>query len=141
MANSAGPGPEKKSGKKSKREWAPRMWIGIDFFGWIRLLRRNRFRIGWQFWHHALLITVLSTLNTFFRYWTTVTMHWRMKRTKIEHPPIFIVGHWRAGTTLLHELMVVDPRHNSPNTYECFAPNHFLESEPILVPLIGFLLP
>ena len=37
--------------------------------------------------------------------------------------------------------MVVDPRHTSPNTNQCFAPNHFLESEPIIVPLTGFLIP
>ena len=88
MANSSDPRPEKKSESKRKTEWAPRMWIGIDFFGWIRLLARNRFRVGWQFWHHALLITVLSVANTFFRYWTAITMHWRMKRVKIVHPPI-----------------------------------------------------
>ena len=40
--------------------------------------------------------------------------------------PVFVIGHWRAGTTLLHELLVRDPRHTYPNTYDCFGPNHFL---------------
>lgn len=141
MANGTNSQREKKPAAKSKREWAPRMWIGIDFFGWMRLLARNRFRVGWQFWHHALLITILSVANTFFRYWCAVTMHWKMKQTKIEQPPIFILGHWRAGTTLLHEMMVVDPRFTAPNTFQCFAPNHFLESELFLVPLMRFLIP
>ena len=39
-----------------------------------------------------------------------------------------MIGHWRSGTTLLHELLVLDPRHTFPDTYACFAPNHFLVS-------------
>jgi len=34
------------------------------------------------------------------------------------------VGHWRSGTTLLHELLARDPRHSFPNTYECMLPSH-----------------
>jgi omega-hydroxy-beta-dihydromenaquinone-9 sulfotransferase len=40
--------------------------------------------------------------------------------------PIFIVGHWRSGTTLLHELMALDERLLSPTTRQCFNPQSFL---------------
>lgn len=43
-------------------------------------------------------------------------------------PPIFILGHWRSGTTLLHELLGLDPSFLSPSTFECFNPHHFLLS-------------
>ena len=65
----------------------------------------------------------------------------KIKNTKIDHPPIFILGHWRSGTTLLHELMVTNPSYASPNTFQCFAPSHFLLSEPLMVKFGGFLLP
>ena len=37
-------------------------------------------------------------------------------RTELDSPPLFIIGHWRTGTTLLHELLILDPRHTFPTT-------------------------
>jgi hypothetical protein len=65
----------------------------------------------------------------------------RVAKTEIKHEPLFIIGHWRAGTTLLHELMVLDERHTSPTTYECLVPNHFLLSEDFVCRWLNFLLP
>ncbi|MGO9057636.1 MAG: sulfotransferase family protein [Candidatus Binataceae bacterium] len=42
--------------------------------------------------------------------------------------PLFIIGHWRSGTTLLHELMALDQRLLSPITRQCFNPQSFLLS-------------
>jgi omega-hydroxy-beta-dihydromenaquinone-9 sulfotransferase len=41
-------------------------------------------------------------------------------------PPLFLVGHWRSGTTLLHELLALDERFAAPDTYACFNPHQFL---------------
>jgi hypothetical protein len=35
----------------------------------------------------------------------------KIAKTQIKDAPIFIIGHWRSGTTLLHELMVLDERY------------------------------
>ena len=43
-------------------------------------------------------------------------------------PPVFIVGHWRSGTTLLHELLALDDAFAVPTTYACFNPQQFLLS-------------
>ena len=65
----------------------------------------------------------------------------KIEMTKIEEPPIFIIGHWRSGTTYLHELMTLDDRLGFPSTYDCFAPYHFLVTSQILPWLLRFLLP
>ena len=57
-------------------------------------------------------------------------------RTPIRHAPLFIVGHWRTGTTLLHELLILDPRHAFPTTYQCMEPNHFLLTERLVPALV-----
>jgi len=44
-------------------------------------------------------------------------------------PPIFLLGFWRSGTTLLHELFCCDPRFGFPSTYACLNPSHFLLTE------------
>ena len=42
--------------------------------------------------------------------------------------PVFVIGHWRSGTTLLHELLCLDERHGFPSNHACMNPHHFLIS-------------
>lgn len=39
---------------------------------------------------------------------------------------IVILGYWRSGTTLLHELLSLDPARTYPTTYACMNPHHFV---------------
>ena len=39
---------------------------------------------------------------------------------------IFILGFWRSGTTLLHELLCKDERFGFATTYACLNPHHFM---------------
>lgn len=117
------------------------IWLGMDFFAWLRLLRRNRFALGQSFIPLALLITITSVFNTFLWIVQTVLYGRRVAGTRITDQPVFIIGHWRSGTTLLHELLCVDEWHTYPNTYACFAPNHYLVSEEFVARCLRFLLP
>jgi len=38
---------------------------------------------------------------------------------------IFVIGHWRSGTTFLHEMLCRDPRFSFPTTYACMNPQVF----------------
>lgn len=113
----------------------------MNFSGWMRLLWRNSFAVHWTRWHHAILLTAMSVFHSVYYGWQWLLVGWRANRTKIVHEPLFVIGHWRAGTTLLHELMVLDERHTSPTTYECLVPNHFLASEDFARRFLNFLLP
>jgi hypothetical protein len=42
---------------------------------------------------------------------------------------IVILGYWRSGTTLLHELLCLDSRRCFPTTHACMNPHHFLLTE------------
>ena len=108
---------------------------------WWRLLARNRFRVSLDRLHVALGVSVFTPLNDLLALAQAAIFGRKIDNTKIEKAPIFILGHWRSGTTLLHELLVTDPRFASPNTFQCFAPSHFLLSEPLMVKFGGFLLP
>ncbi len=50
----------------------------------------------------------------------------KVKNTVVEQEPLFIIGFWRSGTTLLHNLMARDRRVAFPNSYEMLFPHHFL---------------
>ena len=42
---------------------------------------------------------------------------------------IVILGYWRSGTTLLHELLCLDSRYTYPTTHACMNPHHFVLTE------------
>jgi omega-hydroxy-beta-dihydromenaquinone-9 sulfotransferase len=42
---------------------------------------------------------------------------------------VVILGYWRSGTTLLHELLCLDSRRCFPTTHACMNPHHFLLTE------------
>lgn len=105
------------------------------------MLARNQFRVAPQRLHVALGVSVLSPINDALSAAQWLLFEHRIARTEIKQDPVFILGHWRSGTTLLHELLVSDPRFASPNTFQCFAPSHFLLSEYLMVRFGNFLIP
>jgi hypothetical protein len=125
----------------AKREWMPRIWLGCDFFALLRLLCRNRFAVQPRFSYIAVIDVIISIFHTLLRWLQEAVYGGRIARTKITQPPLFIIGHWRTGTTLLHELLILDERHSFPSTYECFEPNHFLLTEEFVKRYCGFLMP
>src|SRR5690242_3679963 len=123
------------------REWMPHVWEGCDFFAWARLLLRNRLAGSPPDWYVAFIVTFVSLGHTLLRWVQEAWYGSRLDRTPIRHDPLFIIGHWRTGTTLLHELLILDQRHNYPNTYQCLEPNHFLLTEELFQRWFRFLLP
>jgi hypothetical protein len=50
-----------------------------------------------------------------------------VKGVDIREDPLFIIGHWRSGTTYLHYLLGLDTEHFAyPTNYQCFFPTVFL---------------
>jgi hypothetical protein len=141
--------PEMTAGSKTKEApvelnpypfWVARFWHGMLFGAWLRLVFRNRARISITRIPLAFTITCATVLNTVLRPLQELICGKYIHRIQIKDAPIFIIGHWRSGTTMLHELMVLDERYSFPTTYECLAPNHFLISS-FLLTRIKFLLP
>ncbi len=64
-----------------------------------------------------------------------------IKRTVIEKSPVFIIGHWRSGTTYLHQLMHLDPQFTAPSVVQTVIPDHFLFSTKYYIPVMKLLMP
>ncbi len=129
------------SNPSPKREWTPRIWEGCDFFAWMRVLGRNHFAVSWRYLYIAFIVTFVSIFHTLLRWLQQQWYGSTIDRVRITNPPIFIIGHWRTGTTLLHELLILDDRHTFPNTYQCLEPNHFLLTENLVKRYLPFLMP
>jgi len=113
----------------------------MDFFAWARLLVRNRFAISFSKVPQVVFITLVAVVNTSLRWLETLWYGSAVSKIEIKEDPVFIIGHWRTGTTLLHELLSLDPRNRCPSTLESLSPNHFLLSGPLLHRLAWWMLP
>lgn len=126
MPHPTRPGQNRRSAENFDSWWYLKFWAGINLFAWIRLLIRNRLAVHWKCLPTFLFLCGSGALNTILRFVQYSMWRSRIHSVEIRAYPIFIVGHWRSGTTFLHELMALDERHTYPTTYECFSPNHFL---------------
>jgi len=119
----------------------PRFWHGMRLSTWLRELARNRFAISPSRWPMSCSITCFSTLNSFLAAFERIVYGRRIDAVELAEPPLFVLGHWRAGTTFLHELLICDPAHTYATTYQCFAPHHFVLSEHWVTPWAGVFMP
>lgn len=124
-----------------KRQWSPRLWEGTDLFTWLRMLRANGFAVRPSHWYIAAIVSVNSTINTVLRWALNARHGARVRATELTSHPIFVIGHWRTGTTLLHELLIRDPRFGFPDMQDCFNPHHALLTNGFFKRYCGWMLP
>jgi hypothetical protein len=90
------------------------------------MLAENRFAIHLSKIPLTLKISAMSLANSTLGICQRAFYGSRISKTEIRHHPLFIIGHWRSGTTWLHELLACDEQFATPLSYDCFAPHHFL---------------
>ena len=117
------------------------MWTGTRLVPWLRLLARHKFRVSPSRIHRAIAITAAALGNEVLAGIQWAVWGRGLRAARIEHDPIVILGHWRSGTTLLHELLACDPAFVAPTTVQCGVPSHFVLSEQFARERLGFLLP
>lgn len=121
--------------------YSPRFWHGMRPGAWWKMCARHGFRIHPIRWPMAVLIGLITPFNGLMGVAQRVRFGRRIETTRIKEPPVFIIGHWRSGTTYLHELLHLDERFVSPTTYQCFAPHHFLLTEWLIARYGSWLIP
>jgi hypothetical protein len=133
--------PNAKTRAKGAPFWAPRFWHGMTLPVWLRLLAQNRFAVSPCRLATAFSITAIALVNSGFALLQSLLLGRRIARTEIVAAPIFILGHWRSGTTLLQQLLAQDERFTFPTAYECFAPRTSLVTGWFVTRWLRYLLP
>jgi hypothetical protein len=65
----------------------------------------------------------------------------RIRELRLKNPPVFIIGFWRSGTTLLHNLLCQDPEAAYTTTFQTVFPNLLLTQSWWLKHLINHMVP
>ena len=121
--------------------WSPRFWHGMPAGVWFGLLREYGYRIDFMKLGLAATVSMMTGFNSLMGPLSDARFRRRLRDRPTTPPPLFIIGHWRSGTTLLHELAMLDDRFCCPNTYECFAPSHFLLTEDVMTQALRWMIP
>ncbi len=99
---------------------------GYSLLNIFRVLWDNKFRIHLKYILRFLYAIVLSTITTPLRLTQKIRFHRKIKNTKIAEDPIFIIGHYRTGTTYLMTLMAHDKSKGYVSNIEGYAPLFYL---------------
>ncbi|MEL7407021.1 MAG: sulfotransferase, partial [Cyanobacteria bacterium J06558_2] len=103
--------------------------IGSEFINLIKLFQKNK--IDRSHIIKALYVASISLLGAPFRAYDKTKLSPEILGRDIKHPPIFIIGHWRSGTTYLHHLMSLDDNLAEMTSFQAFFPGNFLSSEKV----------
>src|SRR5580692_6449395 len=101
---------------------------GMALGEWWALLRRHHFAIDLRHSPRALVQTGLSASNSVVARIERRRFGPRIEATEV-HAPLFILGHYRSGTTHLHNLLALDPQFAAPSFYQVLNPHTFLTTE------------
>ena len=82
--------------------------IGSYFHVWIKTLWKNRFNVSILRFHVLFVITLMTFMQYPLAIIENLLLRKKIKNTKIEKNPVFIVGHQRSGTTHLYRLLSKD---------------------------------
>ena len=114
--------------------------LGSSLPKWIGLLAKNKFLIDIRFSPKVLFITGNIVLNIPFQLYEYLRYNKAIKNVKVQSP-IFIVGHYRSGTTYLHNVLSKDPNFCFCSTYEALTPYVFLSTGGITKKILNWAMP
>lgn len=116
------------------------LWHGMRISELIELFGRKP-DLHLSRWNRIALLPFTAAYNSALALAEQLLYGSRIEKTTLTEPPIFILGFWRSGTTLLHGLLSRDLRHTSPNMYQTLFPWHFLLTERLVSRATAGLLP
>lgn len=77
-------------------------------------------------WRNVLRLFLVGALASIYSLRDNIKYRRAIEATEIANPPIFILGHWRSGTTLLQTLLSLDKCITTPTFFQCTFPQGFL---------------
>ena len=65
----------------------------------------------------------------------------RLKNEPLKNDPVFILGHWRSGTTFVHNVLSCDKRFGYCTTYQTVFPHLMMFGQPFFKKNMSWLMP
>jgi len=100
------------------------MILGMKLGMLLRVLARNGYQVDKQCRGRLSYLVLVGMANSALAAVETLLNGRKMIDAKLDGPPLFVIGHWRSGTTHLHNLLSLDENFLSPTVYQAMFPHH-----------------
>ncbi|MEE4257067.1 MAG: sulfotransferase [Bacteroidales bacterium] len=98
--------------------------VGYNYPHLLNLLRKYGVDKGLH--GRAFIVSAISMIGVPFRIYERFAYDKKAEKVDFKEPPVFILGHWRSGTTHLHNLLCQDPLASFVTTYQSVFPDQTL---------------
>lgn len=115
-----------------KRWSTDQLITGIETNDWLQLLQHNKFKISPTYLHRLAWVSGWSVPSTVMSRLEDARFGRQLANVELDPTPLFVLGHWRSGTTHLHNLLGRAPGHTYPTVYQAVFPGSFLTTDPVL---------
>ncbi len=99
-----------------------------SFRAWMRLVARAD-RIDREFWPRVAAVGLTTLATSPLRAVERLRFGRAIDATRVDPSPVFVLGHWRTGTTHLLNLLAQDPRFGCISTFQAMVPGFVLGTE------------
>jgi hypothetical protein len=96
--------------------------IGSKMGNFLKVIREGK--PDRKFWYKIFLTGLLVVISSPFHFWEWIRFNRKVRNFQFKEPPVFIIGHWRSGTTFLHNTLCQDPAAGFITTYQGLFPNN-----------------
>jgi omega-hydroxy-beta-dihydromenaquinone-9 sulfotransferase len=97
--------------------------IGSNIYNFFKVIK-NGSKVDPTFYWKLVLTTLVVIVSIPFHVWEYFYFKGKTSKYKFTKEPLFILGHWRSGTTFLHNLLCADPEAGYLTTYHSVFPNN-----------------
>lgn len=125
-----------KASQVEKRWSTDQLITGIEVPDWVQLLQKNKFRVDPTYAHRAAWVSAFSLPVTMAGRLEDGMYGRQLATMDLSPTPLFILGHWRSGTTHLHNLLGRAPGHTYPTVLQAVFPTCFLVADQVLPKLL-----
>lgn len=107
----------------------------------LKLVLRNGIRLHPKYLGYLFILFQSSFWSSFLAFRENLIYGKKIKNCKTPDDPIFIVGHWRTGSTFLHQLIQKDSQFVTPSLLQTTYPESFMSSSKFIAPMMNKFLP
>jgi omega-hydroxy-beta-dihydromenaquinone-9 sulfotransferase len=101
---------------------------GIRLDHWLELWRDNDYDVSDIGWGGAFHLTAHALVTEMVCRLEEAEFQHQIRAVQLQDP-VFVLGHWRSGTTFLYRFLSQDPQFAFPTTLQVFNPHTFLTLE------------
>lgn len=110
---------------------------GMRLPGFLRLIKENGMSIYPKYLVRFLFLFQNGIWASIFHKKEKKLYYQKIRDHKLPDNPVIIIGHWRTGSTFLHQLLNLDQQFVTSNLFQGSIPDSFLTSRKSYEPVMG----